>query len=134
MTTGERIKAARKSKKITQAELAKVSGLGLSSIQRYESGERSPTLGAIKRISDALDVSFENLVGSEAQLSPEEWAETGKRISEGFLKMLILDDFDKLNEYGKYRAHEYVSDLASMEKYTTQDQEKLDKYFPEIPF
>lgn len=49
---------ARKKKKITQAELAKIVGINRSTITRLESFSFVPTLPVILSIFKALDISF----------------------------------------------------------------------------
>lgn len=56
MPVGNEIKNARKNAKLTQAELAKKSGLSLMSVRRYEKGEREPTLTQIQSIAAVLHV------------------------------------------------------------------------------
>ena len=57
-----KIEQIRKSKKMTQKELAEKSGIGLRSIQRYERGERSPTIRMLYKIADALKVNVSQLM------------------------------------------------------------------------
>lgn len=66
MTIGERIKAARKAVKMTQAQLAESSNISLSSIRRYESGTSNPTLDILIRMADGLDVRIGELALREA--------------------------------------------------------------------
>lgn len=58
MTTGEKIKKARKSKGLTQKQLAEASGIHLVSIKKYETNKMKPKVPQIQKISSALDISF----------------------------------------------------------------------------
>lgn len=58
----ERVKELRKRKGLSQEELAQKSGLSLRTIQRVENGETEPTGETLKRISNAFDLSPEELV------------------------------------------------------------------------
>jgi transcriptional regulator with XRE-family HTH domain len=78
---GERIKQARKRKKITMSELADRSGLSTSAISRYERGERKPTFDALSALADALDVSAEYLYGVE-DIDTQEFARKAKHAFE----------------------------------------------------
>lgn len=49
----------RKKKKITQEELAKITGVNRSTITRLESFDYIPTLPVILSIFQALDITFE---------------------------------------------------------------------------
>lgn len=54
MNIGAYIRDLRKSRGMTQQELADKSGVSLMSIRRYESGEREPRHDILKKIADAL--------------------------------------------------------------------------------
>ena len=53
----------RKTRGMTQEELAKNSNLSTMSIRRYESGERIVTDEALQRIANALEISIYELKG-----------------------------------------------------------------------
>ncbi len=55
---GERIVEIRKSRSMTQLDLAIKSGIEERSIQRMESGKANPTAKSLVRITKALDVSM----------------------------------------------------------------------------
>ena len=65
MTTGQRIKAARKKAGLTQKELAEQSGVAAISIHQYEAGKRHPQLEQLLRIATALQVSIQELMDPE---------------------------------------------------------------------
>ena len=60
---GERIKAARKSARMGQAELGAAIGIGKSSISEWESGKRSPDIDKVHDIARALGVTPAYLMG-----------------------------------------------------------------------
>ena len=51
---GDRLKALRKSRKLTQGELAARAGISRDTLSRYERGEVSPTIDALTAIMSAL--------------------------------------------------------------------------------
>ena len=57
-TVGARIKEARLSKKMTQAELAKQLGVAYQNIGQWESGKRIPKIENLQRLGEALGVSW----------------------------------------------------------------------------
>ncbi|MGL4339211.1 MAG: helix-turn-helix domain-containing protein [Rhodoglobus sp.] len=68
---------------LSQADLAKASGLSLRQIARYEAGEQQPVLKVAVALADALDISIAQLAGQESDgldLSGQWWAswETSK--------------------------------------------------------
>lgn len=58
MSIGNRIKAARKSKGWTQAQLAEKSGVATITISQYETGKRQPRTAILEAIADVLEVPF----------------------------------------------------------------------------
>jgi transcriptional regulator with XRE-family HTH domain len=55
MTVGERIKTIRKSKHMTQKDLAYKIGVAANSIARYEEGRRQVSVSILERIANVLD-------------------------------------------------------------------------------
>lgn len=66
MTTGQRIKAARKKAGMTQAELAAKLHIPYQSISQWERGVRNPKIETIGKIADALNVSTFEIIGSDS--------------------------------------------------------------------
>lgn len=64
MTTGARIKAARKTAGITQSELANRLGVSQAMVAQYESDSRNPKFETLQKIADALEVPIYTLIDS----------------------------------------------------------------------
>lgn len=62
MTIGDLIRAARKSRGLTQNELAHAMGITGSAIGQYECGVRTPKYETLERISSALSVPTSSLM------------------------------------------------------------------------
>lgn len=62
MTIGERIKEARKFRKMTQKQLAEAADVATGTIQQYELGKREPRYEILIRICQALNISILALV------------------------------------------------------------------------
>jgi transcriptional regulator with XRE-family HTH domain len=62
MTFPEKLVIARKQIGLTQDELAKLSGIPNTSICKFETGEREPSLSSFKKIVLALRVSADYLL------------------------------------------------------------------------
>lgn len=56
MDLAEKLKLCRKEKKLTQKELAKLSGISEISIRKYENGSRKPKYETLKKFSEILNV------------------------------------------------------------------------------
>ena len=65
---GERIRAARKKKGLTQTELGNAVGVEIKTIHRWEKGERTPRVEELKRLAQALNVNINELLNG----TPEE--------------------------------------------------------------
>jgi transcriptional regulator with XRE-family HTH domain len=63
MTFGQKLSFCRKEKKLSQAELGKRSGINGDIIGKYERDEMKPSIETAKKLSDALAVSLDYLVG-----------------------------------------------------------------------
>ena len=110
------IKKYRLENKMSQAELAKLAGYtDRSSIAKIENGDVDLPQSKILLLAKALGVDPGALMGntglSVRELSPDESA--------------LLDDYQKLNDIGKDKAREYVSDLSDNRKYTRSGEKSL---------
>lgn len=63
MTFGQKITFIRKQKKISQAELGKLSDISGDIVGKYERDEMKPSIDTAKRLADALEISLDYLVG-----------------------------------------------------------------------
>lgn len=62
MSFGTHLKQLRKSKKVTQEQLAIAIGKHVTQIKRYESDNSEPTASILIKISNALKVSLDELI------------------------------------------------------------------------
>ena len=63
----ENLKLAREKKNMTQKEVADGIGVAKSTYSLYESGNREPNVQTIKKISDVLNVSADELLGLNSE-------------------------------------------------------------------
>lgn len=63
---GNRIKEIRKSKGLSQREVAKKLKMAFSTYSNYENNNREPNFETLKKIANVLDVSIAQLVNDEA--------------------------------------------------------------------
>ena len=59
---GITLKAARVNKNIKQKDAAKLIGISLSTLQKYEAGETFPNVPVIKRIEKLYDVEYKDII------------------------------------------------------------------------
>lgn len=134
MTTGERIKAARKKAGMTQAELALKLDIPFQSISQWERDIRKPKKETIAKIADALNihpVELSSEIFDEALLSLLQGDyETAEEFRTAFMSKRIAfarltDDtdrrliqfYDMLNDRGRNKAVECVFDLTLKAEY-----------------
>jgi len=107
MTFGQKLTISRKEKKVSQAELGKLSGINGDIIGKYERDEMKPSIDTAKKLADALAVSLDYLVG------------------DGDLKILDkktlqrLEDIDKLPEVDKENIFYTLDNLIKAAKFRT---------------
>lgn len=63
MTFSDRLSKVRKTREMSQLQLAAACTIPASSISHYEAGRRAPSIGTLVRISQALQVSSDWLLG-----------------------------------------------------------------------
>lgn len=63
MTVGERIRAARRAKGMTQKELAEKMGTSYVVISQWENGKRNPKFSTLREIAKALEIPTTDLLG-----------------------------------------------------------------------
>lgn len=86
MTIGEKLKDLRKKKDLTLDKLAEITGIAKATLSRIENNVVGGNYSTLKKISDALGVSLEDLSGKEGEL---EGAETRAELA--VLKSQIKD-------------------------------------------
>lgn len=138
MEVGKKIREIRKEKKLTQKELGKACGIDEANIRKYENGKQKPKVENLKKIADALDVPIQILLGlSQDQthviveddkfgfIYPNsENPEGNEDASQASSIPEIMKQYNKLNDAGKQKALEYTTDLAQMEKYQKEPEDK----------
>jgi transcriptional regulator with XRE-family HTH domain len=72
MEFAERLVALRKEQGLTQQVLADRADIHVSQVRRYEGGNSTPTLDALKRIAIALSVSSDQLLFDEHERGPDD--------------------------------------------------------------
>lgn len=63
VTLSERLNEVKNSKNLLQKQIAEGSGIPLRTYQRYERGEREPSVSSLIAISNFLDTSVDYLIG-----------------------------------------------------------------------
>lgn len=117
MNIGEKIRAARIAKGMTQEELGKVLGVQKSAIAKYEKGRIvNIKRSTLKKISDVLGLRPSELIFEEIQNNPVGTAERHFEIlmDEDFVGM--FDEFHSLDDTQKKIVKDLVHSLAETKK------------------
>lgn len=64
---GKNIRYLRKEKKLSQAKLGEQVGKSESTIQMWETGFRSPTMGTVQKLSEIFEISINDLMNTDLQ-------------------------------------------------------------------
>lgn len=97
-----RLKAARRLRSLTQAQLARKAHLQQVVISFFETGRRSPSFANLKRLADALDITTDYLMGRSD--SPERFGRTACQFLQG-VDHLSTQDFKVLLRIAEDLAH-----------------------------
>lgn len=120
MTTGDRIKAARKAAGLTQKELADKIGVKFSVIHKYETGMvvnlKRETIAALAK---ALDVKPSWLMCMDEEIKKEPILEEGDRLTED--EQHFLTEFRKLS----VGAQESVNQILQIVNKFPEDQQPV---------
>lgn len=116
----------RNERQLTQELVAKSLGVSKSTISMWETGKRLPSTELYEQIADYFNVDMDYLFGR---------SDVRQRIhfdNDGNAMYLLLKDeeellstYRKLNEYGKEKARETVSDMSELEKYTSLEESSI---------
>lgn len=97
MTTGQRIKAARKTANLTQAELAEKVGVPFQSISQWERDLRNPKKETLEKLADVLGCYYFELYGDDDGREAASLMMEGMRL--GANAKVALDRMMILSEY-----------------------------------
>jgi transcriptional regulator with XRE-family HTH domain len=101
MSFSRRLASIRKSKGLTQQQMADTIGIHVSQIKRYESGDTQPSLEVLRKIALALSISADLLLFDEDERGPSDefrmrfealghFSQEEKRVVKELLDSLIL--------------------------------------------
>lgn len=82
MDIGEKIKAIRKEKRVSQAEIAKLLNVTQATYSHLENRGSKLTLEQIEKIAKALDVSLFELLGDDVYIEPNKYETLNKEIED----------------------------------------------------
>lgn len=100
MTTGQRIRAARKKAGMTQAELAERLEIPFQSVSQWERDVRNPKKETLEKIAEKLGVFYLDLYGDEERKEIATHMEDGMKLGfnakTGLTRMEFMSEFQEL--------------------------------------
>lgn len=130
MTMGEYIKQLRTERELSQDALGKLVGVNRAAVNKWENGSvENIKRSTIKRLSEVFGVSpcdlmqWDNEPKEEKQVMQEELNPMDvikKQYGSESVELIKL--FIQLNETGRAKAIENLSDLVQLEKYTVDEK------------
>ena len=93
-TFKKRLRSAREERGLSQGDLAKKTGLQPAAISHFETGQRSPSFENLQKLSDALNVSIDYLLG---RIDEEQH---GQGIAAAPRAQKLFRDAEKLSDKG----------------------------------
>ena len=123
MTFGERLIYARELRGFNQKQFAEIIEVTPTRLNYWEKDKRQPDVLMLWRIISALKISGNWLIGEEGSIEivhtkialTTEGGESDDR------KKRLINNYDKLNDFGKDRLVEHSDDMTTNEKYTQTD-------------
>lgn len=101
MSFGDRLKKARKAKKLTQDQVAKIVGIDFTTISKYENDHSEPDYETLKRLAQIYEVSIDSLLGKETPAAQE------------LIESLDLSDEELLEKYNfNYKGEDLTPELV----------------------
>lgn len=126
MTTGEKIRAARKRKGLTQKQLGELCGIAEPTIRRYELGKLNPKMETLIKIAEPLGVNWDELTSVDTLASLAFHATEGdgekyELLMGSYEKSELVKLFSKLNEGGRLLVLDYARMLVANAGYLKDD-------------
>ena len=100
----ERLKSIRTLRSLTQSELGEKSGLPTSSIAQFETNARKPSFDTLRKLSKALEVSTDYLLGT---VDEPKMAEAGS---------VLFRNYEKLSSHDQELLQDIVASMMARKK------------------
>lgn len=120
---------AMKLRHMKQKDVVKKSGLDKAQISQYTNGKHEPMQDALHKLATALDVNVAWLMGHDVPIELDE-QQLEKKFTTceliekcyGSKAYEVVELFTKLNDVGKEKILEQLSDMVQLTKYTEKEK------------
>ena len=116
----------RKERELTQDEISKALGVSKSSVAMWETGQRLPSPELYEQIADFFNVDIDYLYGRTTIRQKIRFDEDGnmqRTLSQE--ESDLLDLYSQLNQEGREKVVDYISDLIDSGKYKKYNSAEL---------
>ncbi len=97
-TLGSRISALRKSKGVTQDQLAEAMGVSPQAVSKWENDISCPDISMLPQLADYFQVSIDEMLRGERAFVPQVLPEEKRKpLEQMLLKIRVVDGEDKIN-------------------------------------
>ncbi len=117
MSFGESLQRERKKKGLTQEELSKLASISREAIGNYENNRRTPTIETARKLSEALEINYFELIGWTSIDEDGYILNDEGSVAYSELEKKIVEGLNKLNEPGQQKIIAYIQDLVTHPKY-----------------
>ena len=97
---GTKLKELRTAQKLTQEDIARVVGVGVSTVQKWEQDKADPNTGTMIKLVELLGTSIDYMLGLSTK-------QTGK-------EFLFMERFNALDEPQQLEVMRYIDYLSKM--------------------
>lgn len=128
-TIAQRIKIGMEIRQLKQTDLVEKTGISKGALSSYISGRYEPKQNNIYLIAKALDVSEAWLMGVDVPMEKNRKEMDCNLIEKcyGSKAYELVELFIKLNDIGKAKAIEELSDMVQLAKYTKHEKRENSK-------
>ena len=130
MATENLIKHWRLERALSQEKVARLSNISVSSLRKYENGERRPKIETLMRIAEVLDVDASDLIKND-MISDEELKKMRQAVGlppEEVNPDNLIAYFNELNAQAQILGYQYIKDLGKIPgylKYAPEEAEEI---------
>lgn len=127
---GNKIYSKRKEKEITQDYLASYLGVSKTAVSKWETDQSYPDIALLPVIASYFQISIDELIGYEAQMTKEDIGKFYQKICDDFVKLPIDEVFEELQittkkYYSCYTLLAYIALLYINHLELIKDKEKI---------
>ena len=116
---GENIKNIRKSGEISRKDLSLELGISVHTLSKYEQGQREPNILMLNKISEALEVSIDNIIGNNLIAFIDSPTKKKSFLNENDGKTILLskNNGDISESDALIGITKYINNIANSENY-----------------